>query len=229
VVSAAAVDLLARDDLHRQGGLDVAAGDVGADDVDLGAGQLRRRLLLRCGWLRCPQESRAKRSCNRPRVAAPICVGRYICLNRAMVRLADRERLLASLHANAKVAADVAVHARDRVDVDQRAAVDLPEHLRIELVDQLLDRAGGSANPCPAWTTRSCTCCPPDVEHFLDRDEAELVALRRGDPAQVLLARAAGLGERAQQAVEAGRALAALALRRSIVVARRAGENGFIT
>ncbi len=43
------------------------------------------------------------------------------------VRLADRQRLLALLQANRQVAAKLARDAGDRVDVDQRAAVDLPE------------------------------------------------------------------------------------------------------
>ena len=38
------------------------------------------------------------------------------------------------------MAAHVARHAGDGIDVDDRAAMDLPEHCGIELVDQFLDR-----------------------------------------------------------------------------------------
>jgi len=55
-------------------------------------------------------------------------------------RFAHRERFLPLLKPHAHAAAQIARDAGNRVDVHQRRAVDLPEELRIERVDQLLDR-----------------------------------------------------------------------------------------
>src|ERR1043166_3759073 len=57
------------------------------------------------------------------------------------VRIAHREELLALLEPDPQTTAHVARQAGDRVHVDERAAMDLPERARIELVDELSYRA----------------------------------------------------------------------------------------
>ena len=45
-----------------------------------------------------------------------------------------------ALHGHDLAAAEISRHVGDRLGIDQGAAVDLPEALRVELIDQLLDR-----------------------------------------------------------------------------------------
>ena len=56
------------------------------------------------------------------------------------VRLAHIQRLLSVFQPHAQTAVEIAMNARDCVDVHQRAAMDLPEHIRVDLVSKLLDR-----------------------------------------------------------------------------------------
>src|SRR5215471_3675851 len=62
-------------------------------------------------------------------------------LEQMHVRFADRQRFLALLQLHAHMPGHVARDPGNGIDVDERATVDLPERLRIELVDQLLDGA----------------------------------------------------------------------------------------
>src|SRR5258707_15253060 len=55
-------------------------------------------------------------------------------------RPADGEIFLATLDLDGSLAAEVARHRVDRGGVDHGGAMDLPEFLGIEAVDQLLDR-----------------------------------------------------------------------------------------
>jgi hypothetical protein len=80
-----------------------------------------------------------------------------------------------------QAAPEVPMDPGDRVDVHKRAAVDLPEKLRIELVRKLPDRL---ANECFAFTGGDHRVLAVGVEivDLLDGDEPYVVAERRGDP-----------------------------------------------
>src|ERR1700676_4996893 len=55
-------------------------------------------------------------------------------------RRADLQNLLAMLELNFQATTQVATDGRNGVDIDQSAAVYLEKYIRIQLVDQLLDR-----------------------------------------------------------------------------------------
>src|SRR4051812_19587144 len=61
-------------------------------------------------------------------------------LEQVGVATAHFELLVVALHADDLAPAQVARDARDEARVDERRAMDLPEQLRVDLVDQLLDR-----------------------------------------------------------------------------------------
>src|ERR1700748_3853393 len=61
-------------------------------------------------------------------------------LEQVRVGAAGFQLLVAALDADDLAPAQVARHARDAVRVDQRRAVDLPEQVGVDLVDELLDR-----------------------------------------------------------------------------------------
>src|SRR2546425_13214564 len=53
---------------------------------------------------------------------------------------ADGKSLGTLFEDDQRLVAVVAIDARDRAQVDDRAAMDLPEELRVQLVEELLDR-----------------------------------------------------------------------------------------
>jgi hypothetical protein len=55
------------------------------------------------------------------------------------VTAADFELLVVALHGHDLTAAEIARHTGNALHVDQRAAVDPPEQLRVDLVDPFLD------------------------------------------------------------------------------------------
>src|SRR5437870_517681 len=61
-------------------------------------------------------------------------------LEKVRVDARDDERFVLALDLHVRLAAEVARDARDGVHVDERRAMDLPEHLRVEAVHELLDR-----------------------------------------------------------------------------------------
>src|SRR6185312_663307 len=97
------------------------------------------------------------------------------------VRFAYRQRLLALLELDAQVPADVPRHPGDRVDIHQRAAMDPPERLRVQLLDELLDRPADEGFLLRRDDQR-VLAVGLEVHDLLDRDQAQLVALGRGDP-----------------------------------------------
>src|ERR1700741_5058686 len=75
-----------------------------------------------------------------PRSVRTRMSGRSHALEQMGVAAADFELLVAALDGDDLAPAQVARHAGDGVRVDQRRAVDLPEQVGVELVDELLDR-----------------------------------------------------------------------------------------
>ena len=73
------------------------------------------------------------------RIRMRVAARQLHALEQPRIAAADFELLVVPAHGHDLAAAEVAAHAGDGLDVDQRAAVDLPELLRVELVHQLLD------------------------------------------------------------------------------------------
>src|SRR5262249_23589561 len=103
--------------------------------------------------------------------------------------LAYRQRLLPLLQLDPHVSDHVAHDAGDRVDIDQRAAMNLPEYLRIELVEELLDRMADHRF-LPGREHHGVLVVRLQVADLVDGDEPQFATDRSGDPAQVLLAAA---------------------------------------
>jgi hypothetical protein len=103
------------------------------------------------------------------------------------------------LHADDLAAAEVARDAGDRLHVDQRAAVDLPELLRVELVDQLLDRLADQRFHLRRLHARVLLVADEE-QHVVDGDHLDRAADGGLDPLQVL--RRAGRVQARRQLVQ---------------------------
>ena len=84
--------------------------------------------------------------------------------------------------------ATTALHAAHGVDVDDRAAVDLPEDALVELGQELLQR-GRDQRLAVGGDDGDVLAVGPEVADVLDRDQRDLAALQHRDPAQGLLRR----------------------------------------
>ena len=128
---------------------------------------------------------------------------RYICLKRCTYGSLTGSVSLRCLSLTRRWPPMSRVHPGDRVDIDQRAAVDLPERLRVELLDELLDRPADQRFLLRRDDQRVLVV-GLEVADLVDGDQAQLVALRRGDPAQVFLAPSTLPASNLQQAIEIG-------------------------
>ena len=80
-----------------------------------------------------------------------------------------------------RLVAPVALDAGDRAQVDDRAAVDLPERFRVELVEQLLDRLLDQRLAVGGDDLRVLVL-GLEVERLVDGDQLHRRAERRADP-----------------------------------------------
>ena len=96
------------------------------------------------------------------KASARECGGRpaYIDLKRCANVRDDRELLGPVLERDHRLVAPVALDPRDRAQVDDRRAMDLPEDLRVELLVELLDRLLDQ-RLAVARSRPSCTCPRP--------------------------------------------------------------------
>src|SRR5437667_1705647 len=113
-----------------------------------------------------------------------ISAGVRLHLAEAMgIGVTDGEQLVPALQAHLGVAAQVAHHAGDGVDVDDGRAMDLPEGGGIELVAKLLD---GLADPrfLRSGDHPRVLAVGREITHVVHGDDAHRRAVRRVDPAQ---------------------------------------------
>src|SRR6267142_5124524 len=101
--------------------------------------------------------------------------------------LADRQGLRALFELNGETACHIAHYPGNGVDVDDGGAMDLPEELWVELIEQFLYRF---PDECLALASHGPRVfrIRLEVADFIDRDHAHLAATGRIDPAQVTAA-----------------------------------------
>src|SRR5439155_784267 len=96
---------------------------------------------------------------------------------------ADGKSLGTLFENDQRLIAVVAIDARDRAQVDDRAAMDLPEELRVELIEELLDRLADQR-----FSVRGdhlgVLVFGVEVENVVDRDQAHRRPERGLDPLQ---------------------------------------------
>ena len=129
----------------------------------------------------------ASSSCAHP--LSDACLRRrfvYICLNRCTYGSLTPSVSLRCLSLTRRCPPMSRVTPAIALTLTSVDAVDLPEHLRVELVDQFLDRAPDQRLLLRRDDQRVLVV-GLEVADLLDGDEPQVVALRRRDPAQVLL------------------------------------------
>src|SRR5471032_1654201 len=97
------------------------------------------------------------------------------------IRRTDRKQLATLLQLDLKRADQRLVQRLDGVDVDDRAAVDLPEDVRIELGEQFLDRFANDRFLFLCIDQRVLVV-RLEVEDLIDGDKAYVRAFGRVDP-----------------------------------------------
>src|SRR6185312_11170568 len=93
------------------------------------------------------------------------------------------ERLGTRLEMDDRLVAPVTLDARDRAEIDDRAAMHLPEGLGIELLVELLDRLANEAVAIAGDDLRVLVL-GLEVQDIVDGDHRQRVAERRAHPAQ---------------------------------------------
>src|SRR5574337_654834 len=111
--------------------------------------------------------------------------------------------LLVALEPQLECAIDLAVHRGDLVDVDDRAAVHLPEHLGVELGCELGNRLADQRFAF-GRDDQGVLAVRLEEDHLLHGDEPDVLPLRRAHPAQMALRRRVALRERVEQAAQVG-------------------------
>ena len=106
--------------------------------------------------------------------------------------------------------------------------MDLPEQFGIELVGKLLDRFADKRFRVGRDHQRVLVV-GMEIGNLISGDQTHVVAQPRSDPAQMAALRVQCLGELFKQPSSLAGAPPIRCLSRAIVVASRAGENGFIT
>jgi len=100
----------------------------------------------------------------------------------ATIPLAHRQRFLSRLEAHAQVTADVPQYSGDGIDVDERAATDLPEYRRVDGRGNLTERSANRRLALGRHDSRELVV-GLEVADFVDGDEPDFVAIHLADVA----------------------------------------------
>src|SRR5262245_24970327 len=95
-------------------------------------------------------------------------------------RLTDAQRLAAALQTQRDVARVVAADRVDLLDVDDARAMDLPEHLRVELLEEI-PQGHVDQGIAVSRGDEGVARVRLEVADLLDRDHADVRASRRSD------------------------------------------------